>query len=102
MRPAHIPDGLHVRLLLPSSRHALREWEIAIDGQVVGHVREQHYRGIIFFEAVGVHNVTGEEVSLQVSTDFAQRVEVVRAFWVDPMSARQHLPWGLRRFHGLI
>jgi len=50
-------------------------------------VREAHYRGTVFYARTGIHNVTGEHVSLEVSTDLDEHVEVVH-------SARQHLPWG--------
>ena len=94
-------DEITYRELRAQSRHALPEWEVRIGSTVVGYVRESHYRAIRFFEAIGLHPVTGEQVSLEASTDFDNRVETVVLFWRDPLAFKQHLPWGLKRLHGL-
>lgn len=87
--------------MLPSSRHAQDRWEISLGGQVVGWVQARRYRSIVFYEAVGIHHTTGESVSLELSTDRGERIHTVVRFWVDPLSARQHLPRRLRKLHGL-
>jgi len=103
MMPTHPPDGgLYVREMLPATRHALPEWEVSFDRQVIGYVRSRGYRAITFYEAIGVHNVTGEQISLESSTDREERVQVVLRFWLDPTACKQHLPWRLRKLHGLV
>ena len=103
MTPTHLPEGgLYVRELLPSTRHAQPEWEVSFDRQVIGYVRSRRHRAITFYEAIGIHNLTGEQVGLGVNTDREERVQVVLRFWLDPTSCKQHLPWRLRKLHGLI
>ena len=102
MMPTHpTPHELSVREMLPSSRHAQPEFEVSFDGRVIGYVRSRRYRSITFYEGIGVHNVTGEQVGLELSTDREERVQTVLKFWLDPTSCKQHLPWRLRKLHGL-
>lgn len=105
MLPTHPPSrqGLSLRLLLPSTRHSLPVWEISLDGRVIGTVEQLNVGRSTkaFYRAIGIHNQTGERVSLELSTDYDERVEAVHRFWLDPLSCAQHLPWSLRRHQGL-
>ncbi|MBN9607321.1 MAG: hypothetical protein J0G30_12000 [Actinomycetales bacterium] len=48
-----------------------------------------------FYFAIGVHLETGTHYRLEGSTDFTDRLEVLRLFDIDPMTSRQHLGLGL-------
>jgi hypothetical protein len=85
----------------PATRHSLPEWEVSFDRQVIGYVRERHHKSIIFYEAIGIHPTTGDRVSLELSTEREERIEVVLGFWRDPTSCKQHLPSPLKVLHGL-
>lgn len=78
--------------MIPKTRHSLPEWEVTIDGQVIGNIESRPYRSITFYRAIGIHRSTGERVNLESSPDIEERVEAIRKFWFDPMTAKQHLP----------
>jgi hypothetical protein len=104
MLPTHPPEGgLFVRLALPESRHSLPEWEVRLGGRLIGLVceRQLHNTAHPFFEAVGIHPITGEKVRLELSTDRNERIDAVRRFWIDPTTFPQHLSRQLREVHGL-
>lgn len=46
-----------------------------------------------FYAATARHPRTYRGVSLELSTDFEGRVDVLRRFAVDPSEFRQHLGW---------
>ena len=81
-----------VRKMLPSKRNDRPEFEISLDGVVIGWLKEHPYRGDSFWGAIGIHRPTGERVDLELSKDFEGRVETLVTFWNDPMSSKQHLP----------
>ncbi|HRN29608.1 MAG TPA: hypothetical protein PK781_01535 [Terrimesophilobacter sp.] len=91
-------DGAVVRRLLPATRRRseLARWEVRVDGKVVGWIDEHNISGATatFYFAVGIHPGNGNEYRLEGSTDFGERVRVVRDFHRDPMSSRQHLGFG--------
>ncbi|CAN5317384.1 hypothetical protein BH09ACT5_BH09ACT5_01290 [soil metagenome] len=102
MMPTHPPaHELNVREMPPDRRHAQPRWEVTVDRQVIGWVQRSQRRSVIFFEAIAVHPTTGEHVGLELSTDRDERVEVIRRFWFDPLTSKQHLPRHLRLLHGL-
>lgn len=91
-------EGAVVRRLLPATRRRSEppRWEVRVDGKVVGWIDEHHINGATstFYFAVGIHPGNGKEYRLEGSTDFGERVDVVRDFHLDPMSSRQHLGLG--------
>jgi hypothetical protein len=84
--------------MIPARGERWPVWELSLDGEVIGWVSERHVRGAVnaFYRAVGIHRATGRKIDLELSTDRADRIEAVRRFWLDPMSAPQHLPFELR------
>lgn len=104
MLPTHFPEGgLSVHLSLPKFRHSLPEWEVRFGGRLIGLVRERKLQNTAhpFFEAVGIHPTTGEQVRLELSTDRDERIDIVRRFWLDPTEFPQHLTRQLRELHDL-
>jgi hypothetical protein len=69
---------------------------VSVSGRVIGWIDAHRLRGAsaTFYYATGVHPDTGEKYRLESSTDFEERVEVLRQFHEDPMSSRQHLGLG--------
>lgn len=93
----HAP-GITVRALRPTSKRQLTpvEWEVTLDGSVIGRVeaRKIGHASAVFYFAFGMHPVDGREIRLEGSTDFAERVNVLRRFHIDPSEFSQHLGEG--------
>jgi hypothetical protein len=89
---------VETRLMLPSKRNASPEWEVKLDGTVIGYVHEKKLGGASrpFYEAVGILP-NGEQQRLELSNDFDERVALIAAFHRDPLVARQHLPRHVRQ-----
>ena len=89
---------VETREMTPSKRNALPEWEVKLDGKIIGYIRQEHLRGSSrpFYDAVGLLP-SGEQVRLELSTDFNERIRVLEAFHRNPLSARQHLPRSVRQ-----
>ena len=83
--------------MLPSKRNALPEWEVKLDGKVIGWVHEKHIgkSSRPFYEAIVIHP-NGRHFSLENSTDFEDRLNVVSDFQVRPFRYNHHLPFGSR------
>lgn len=94
-------DDVQVRRLLPESHRASEapRWELSIEGRVIGWVEERRLRAATasFYFAIGIEQRSGEQFRLEGSTDFADRVAVVRRFDIDPMTSHQHLGWTATR-----
>ncbi|MBO1740736.1 hypothetical protein [Leifsonia sp. TF02-11] len=92
-------DDVQVRRLLAASRRVSEppRWEVSVSGRVIGWIDAHQLRGAsaTFYFATGIHRDTGKGYRLESSTDFEERVEVLRQFHEDPMSSRQHLGLGL-------
>jgi hypothetical protein len=75
-----------IRLMLPEKRSSLPRWELKRDGKVIGWIQEFHMARVTrhFFEAIGIDPENGNHVSLEMSTDFEQRVEVIKDFHEHP------------------
>ena len=90
--------GVDIRKLLPSTRRRSEptRWEVSIDEKVVGWIdcHTIHGAAATFYFATGIHPHSGKEYRLEGSTDFHERVEVLRRFHEDPMTSRQHLGIG--------
>lgn len=74
------PDQPVVRKLLPK-RHARErpEWDVELDGHVIGRISEKRYgkASAVFYYAVGVHPETGRTFPLESTTDFDERVRKI-------------------------
>ncbi|MCU1580027.1 MAG: hypothetical protein JWP19_2231 [Rhodoglobus sp.] len=84
---------VEVRLMLPTKRFDAPEWEIKVDGKVVGWVAETHIgrkSRVLFYEAHALHPETGMLFSLNLSTDREERVQAVLAFHANPVGHRGH------------
>jgi hypothetical protein len=84
-----------IHLLWPKRSIDLREWQVLDGGKVIGTIEEVKLPHAVstFFHAYGIHPTTGERVSLELSTDVDERVEVVRAFRADPESSVHYRKW---------
>lgn len=84
--------------MLPATRHSLPEWEVKLDGKVVGWLREKRIgkSSRPFYEAVCIHPVNGREFSLENSTDWDDRLAVLELFQTEPWQFNHHLPFGSR------
>lgn len=90
---------MQIRRMLPSTRRGSERprWEVSVEGTVIGWIDENMIgrSSVVFYFATGIHPENGREYRLENSTDFHERVEVLRQFHLDPMSSRQHLGLGL-------
>lgn len=77
-------------------RNALPEWEVRLDGKVIGRVEARKLPGArnLFYFAYGIHPTSGREYHLEGNIDFEERVDVVRRFHLDPLEFEQHLGIG--------
>lgn len=95
--------GVQIRRMLPASRRGSERprWEVSVEWRVIGWIDENTIgrSSVVFYFATGIHPENGKEYRLENSTDFHERVEVLRQFHLDPMSSRQHLGLGLRAAH---
>ena len=81
-----------VRLLAPARASALPEWEVSLDGEVIGWIEEYRRRGMrgSMFRAHGLHPLTGKTWYLNASPDRDERVLAVVKFHREPASSRGH------------
>ncbi len=91
----HAP-GITVKLLPranPRRRTELPRYAVRLDGKVIGRVETKHLRGArnLFYFAYVLHPDTGQEHRLEGNTDFEERVDVVRRFWLEPSEFPQHI-----------
>ena len=91
----HAP-GVTVELLPranPRRRTELPRYAVRLDGKVIGRVDTKRLSGArnLFFFAFAIHPATGREHRLEGNTDFEERVDAVRRFWLDPSEFSQHL-----------
>ena len=79
-----------VRRMIPKRLDDLPEWEVSRDGRIIGWVRQKRVGRSVstFFEAIGIHPVTGERVRLELSTDFDERVAAISQLQDDPEATR--------------
>jgi hypothetical protein len=91
--------GVQIRLMRPATRRRSERprWEVSAQGRVIGWVDENVIGGssAVFYFVTAIHPENGREYRLENSTDFHDRVEVIRRFDLDPMTSRQHLGLGL-------
>ncbi len=95
----HSPAGeIVTRLLLPSTRRRREppRWEVRLGATVIGWIeaRKVGNASATFYFAEGVHPVTGVVYRLESSTEFDERLDLLRRFHADPMVAEQHLRLG--------
>jgi hypothetical protein len=74
--------GILIRPMIPARRNDLPEWEISLDHQVIGWVREWHASTSSrpFYRAIGIDPDNGNRVNLENSSDRDERVQAVQAF----------------------
>lgn len=77
----------------PRRRTELPRYAVRFDGKLIGRVETKRLSGArnAFFFAYALHPETGREHRLEGNTDFEERVDVVRRFWLDPSAFSQHL-----------
>lgn len=80
---------VEIRLLRPKRSTDLREWEVLDRGKVIGTIEEVKLPHAVstFFHAHGIHPASGEIVNLELSTEFDERVEIIKSFRTDPESS---------------
>jgi hypothetical protein len=78
--------GPKVRKMMPRRERDLPEWEVSIDGSVVGWIRQHKIGRAIstFYNATAIYPPTGQLVNLENSIDFDERLAVIVAFVEDP------------------
>lgn len=91
----HAP-GVTVEILPrsnPRRRTELPRYAVKLDGKLIGRIETKHLSGArnLFFFAYALHPKTGKEHRLEGNTNFGERVDVVRRFWLDPSAFSQHL-----------
>lgn len=94
--PAMQAPGVTVEILPrsnPRRRTELPRHAVKLDGKLIGRVETKHLSGArnLSFFAYAFHPVTGKEHRLEGNTDFEERVDAVRRFWLDPSTFAQHL-----------
>lgn len=90
MEPTHLPADaprVDVILLPPRRRNDLDEWEIRVNGAVVGWVKACRIGGAraTFYDAHAFHD--GKLYMLNASTDRDERINTVLRYWASPWSA---------------
>lgn len=75
-----------VRLMIPVRRNDPPEWEISLDGHVIGWVRQWRpsTSSRPFYRAIGIDPDTGQRVNLENSADRDERIQTVHDFHDHP------------------
>lgn len=83
---------VQVRRMLPAKRNDPPEWEISVDGVVIGWIVQwKPPRGrTVFYRATVIHPGNGKLVGLESDPDFDNRVHVIEEFHRDPATGRAH------------
>lgn len=87
-----------IRLMIPARRNDLPEWEISLDHQVIGWVREWHASTSSqpFYRAIGIDPENTNRVNLESSGDRNERIQTVHEFHDHP-EASPHRRSGIIR-----
>ncbi len=98
MTELSLPEGVELRLLPPTSlriRTHRPEWEAWIHRRCAGRIVQWKVLSAraIFYRAIGYHSRTGEPISLESSTDLAERVEKVADCWQNPDNYIHRSSW---------
>ena len=74
------------RLMIPARRNDPPEWEISLNHQVIGWVRQWHpsTSSRPFYRAIGIDPDTGHRVNLENSADRDERIQAVHDFHDHP------------------
>lgn len=77
----------------PRKKSVLPVYEVRLQGKRIGRVETIRLGGArnTFYFAYGNHPENGREYRLEGNTDFEERVDVVRRFYMNPLEFKQHL-----------
>ena len=78
--------------MLPKRQRDRPEWEVSVDGQVIGWITQWQATTsrTLFYRATAIHPANGRQVSLESSPDFDNRVRVIEGFHLDTATGRAH------------